>query len=119
VIGELVEASFAPTQGLDVPVKVDVIGALSVTVVTNPPLVGIFAGAPLHERGFPDPGVVIVLRDAAIFGVVRGVEGLGVALREHNDVRVGQGGAVSVAKPAKAPSSAYRADLWVKMESST
>ena len=48
MIGELVEAGFAPTQGLDVAVEVDVIGALSVTVIANPALVGIVADAPLH-----------------------------------------------------------------------
>ena len=91
MIGELVEASFAPRQGLDMPIEVDVIGPLTVAVIANPTLVGVFAGAPLHQRGFPDPRVVIVLLDAAIFGVIRRVEGLRVALREHDDVRVGQG----------------------------
>ena len=62
------------------PVEVNVVGAQTVTVVPNPALIGIFAGAPPDERGFPDPGVVIVLLHAAIFGVVRRVEGLGVAL---------------------------------------
>ena len=58
MIGKLVEPGFAPAQGLDVPVEVDVIGALSMAVVANPALVGIFARAPANERGLPDPGVV-------------------------------------------------------------
>jgi hypothetical protein len=44
VIGELIEAGFAPTHGFDVAVEVNVVAALAVAVVANPALVGIFAG---------------------------------------------------------------------------
>ena len=82
MVKELVEASIAPTQGLDVAVEVDVVGLLTMAVVANPALVGIFAGAPVHERSFPDPSVVVVLRDAAIFGVIR-------RARVHGNGRLG------------------------------
>ena len=75
MIGELVEASVAPTEGLDVPVKVNVVGALAVAVIANPALAGIFVGAPVHQRGFPDPGVVIVLRDAGRLEYLRDICG--------------------------------------------
>jgi hypothetical protein len=73
VIGELVEASFVPTERLNVSVEVDLIGALTVAAVTNPALAGIFPGAPLHQRGFPDPGAAIVLRDAGRLEYVRAI----------------------------------------------
>ena len=90
VIGKLVETRFAPTQRLDMAIEVDVIGALAVAVVTYPALVAILAGTPLHEGRFTDPGVIVVLVDAAILAVIGGIERLRIALREHDDVRVGQ-----------------------------
>src|SRR5690242_1934391 len=90
IVGVLVEAGLSPAQPFRVPVRVDVVCALLVAVVAYPALTAVLACAPAYQSGFPRPGVVIVLIDAAVGVVVGGVHGLGVPLREHNDVRVFQ-----------------------------
>src|SRR5262245_59556290 len=75
----LVRPGTAPGQKLDVTVRVDVVGATGVAVVTNPTLVAIFSAAPLHQGRLADPGIVVVLRDATVIRVVRRVHRLGIS----------------------------------------
>ena len=75
VVGILVVAGLGPAQEFDVVVGVDVVGASGVPVVPNPALVGVVAAAPLNERGFAVPRIVVVLIHGAVLRIVGGVEG--------------------------------------------
>src|SRR5206468_3871112 len=91
MIRKLIESGLTPSQALNVTVGVNVVGSLAVPIVANPPLVAILAAPPVHECRFTDPGVVIILNHAVVFPVVRRVQRLRIALRKHDDVRIGQG----------------------------
>ena len=86
----LVVARLAPSQAFDVAIGVDIICAIAVAIVTNPALVAVVAAAPFHQRGLTDPRIVIVLNDAAVFGVVRRVQRFGVSFRKHDDIGIRQ-----------------------------
>jgi hypothetical protein len=46
MIRELVQTRFGPVERLNMPIEVDVVGALAVAVVAYPALVSILASAP-------------------------------------------------------------------------
>ncbi len=92
MVGILIKPRFAPAEKFDVGIGIDIIGALSVTIVADPTLVAIGAAAPTDERGFAAPSIVVVLVDAAVSGVVGSIESLGVALGKHDDVTIGEVG---------------------------
>jgi len=66
MIGKLVEPRFTPSQAFDMAICVNVVRALVVSVVPNPAFVRVLSRAPLHQRGLPHPGIVIVLNDTGI-----------------------------------------------------
>ena len=100
VVGILVKSRLAPAQKFDVSIRINVVGAVRVTVVSDPSLAAIIAAAPLHESRLAAPGVVVVLVDASVFGVVRRVERFGITLREHDEVAVWQTGKDGVGREA-------------------
>src|SRR5437870_12618093 len=78
VVGILIESRFAPAQKLYVSIGVNIVRDLGMAVVSDPALVSIVAIAPSHESRLPAPCIVVVLVDAAVFGIVCRVQGLRV-----------------------------------------
>ena len=113
----LIGAGLVPAQAFNVAVGVDVIRFLFVAVIPDPALVAISSLAPAHQGRFPDPGIVIVLSQTLPYSALSGA--FNSELRSENMITFGLGNplmTLSVANPGKAPSNAYRAERWVKIE---
>src|SRR5690348_2359859 len=90
MIGELVGAGCAPAKLLGMPIGEGIVGGFSMSIKTEPALVGVFTGAPLDQGGFADPRIVIVLADVAEGIIVRCIKRFGIAFRKENQIAIGQ-----------------------------
>ena len=73
---KLIQPSLTPFQSFHVTVGIDVVAGTFVAIVANPALISVDSRSPLDQRRFAHPGIVVILADIAVVGIIRGIHGL-------------------------------------------